>query len=205
MRTHPSGKPEAAREKGRNKPAKTPFHNVVYIIHSVKHTFHNAVYTIHNVEYRIRRHHPDFSARKAGFCSLSEQSRSRLQTKDKRSDEHPFLPVILTELFRRAGFLLPEYPVEIRQVVESALIADFGYRHGRIHQQPYSISQTDVNDIVRQAFPCAQLEETAESHPCHPHHLGKLVEPHLLLIVFADIMLHFLNPPAVGLHLDFRE
>ena len=36
-------------------------------------------------------------------------------------------PVVLTKFFRRASLLLFEDPVEVGKIIESALIADFGY------------------------------------------------------------------------------
>ena len=130
---------------------------------------------------------------------------SHNRTKKRGSDEHPFFPIVLTELFRRTILLFLEYPVEIRQIVEATFVTDLSDCHRGIHQKPCRISQPDIYDIVRQTLPGPELEEAAESHIRHPYHLGQIVQADLFLIMSIDVMLHFLDPAAVGLHLNLGE
>lgn len=57
-------------------------------------------------------------------------------------------PIILTELLRRASFLPLEHAVEIRQIIETAVIAHFSNGARGIDQQTCGETQTDIDDIV---------------------------------------------------------
>ena len=68
-----------------------------------------------------------------------------------------------------------ENTIEIRDVVEAAIIADLGYRHCAVNLFARRDSQSDVDDIIGNRFAGAQLEESAESSGCHAHQIRQLL------------------------------
>ncbi len=54
----------------------------------------------------------------------------------------------LAEHLGGIAFLLFEYTVEVRDVVETALITDLGNRRGRVDELTGGMAQTDVDHIV---------------------------------------------------------
>ena len=82
------------------------------------------------------------------------------------------LPIVFPELLRRAFFFSFKYPVEIGQVVEPTIIADFGNGPGRIYQQTCGKSQTNVYDIVGKCLASAQPEETTKGNRRHTYHVS---------------------------------
>ena len=64
------------------------------------------------------------------------------------SNDNFCLFVIVPELFRGAILLFLEDPVEIGEIVESALIADLGDRSLGVHQHTARVADTDVGNVV---------------------------------------------------------
>ena len=65
------------------------------------------------------------------------------------SDYYFLLEVRFAEFRGRAVFLTLEYAVEVGQVVEAALVANLGYRHGSVYQQARRVAKAYVDDVVR--------------------------------------------------------
>lgn len=62
---------------------------------------------------------------------------------------HMFLVVILPELRRRTPLAFLEYPVEIRDIIESAMITYLHNSHGTVGKQSSCMAKSDVDDIFR--------------------------------------------------------
>ena len=56
--------------------------------------------------------------------------------------------VDLAEHFWGLPFLLLEDAVEVRDVVESAVVADFRYGCGGVYQHPGGVAEAHVNNVV---------------------------------------------------------
>ncbi len=72
------------------------------------------------------------------------------------------LMIVLTELTWRASLLLLEDAVEVAEIVESAIKTYLADALGGIYQHAGSITQTQVDDILRDVSAGMELEETAE-------------------------------------------
>ena len=81
--------------------------------------------------------------------------------------------VHLTELPRSTSTLVFESPVEIGEIVESALITYLRNILRCVHQKPCSKAQTDVCDIFREGPVGPDAEETAERNRAHSHHVSQ--------------------------------
>ena len=139
------------------------------------------------------------------FLLLTECSYTQTVDDPLLSDNHFLLEVRLAELRGRAVFLALEYAVEVRQVVEAALVANLGYRHGGVYQQARRVAETYVDDVVRQLPARALLEEAAEGGRRHAHHVGQRVKVYFVLVVLADVLLYLLHAAAVGLEVNLGE
>ena len=60
-----------------------------------------------------------------------------------------FLVVVLPKLSRCTTLTFLEYSVEIRDVVESAMIANLHNCHSTVGKQSGSMTKSDINDIFR--------------------------------------------------------
>ena len=118
---------------------------------------------------------------------------------------HMFLVIILPELRRRTPLAFLEYSVEIRDIIESTMIANLHNSHGTVGKQSSSMAKSDVDDIFRYTLIGAQLEETAECRGCHGHETCKSLEPYLLTIVRVYVFLYFLHPATVCRHTDMSK
>ena len=114
------------------------------------------------------------------------------------SDNHLVLLVHRPEFPRRGPALGLEDAVEIGQVVEAALVADFGNVPRRVHQQPGGVAQLDVDQVVRQRPPRAELEKAAEGRRAHAHHRGQVRQLERLQVMRVDVLLDFHDPAALG-------
>lgn len=121
------------------------------------------------------------------------------------SDEDTFLLVVGSEIFGGNQLFLLEDAVEVRKIVEARLVADLRYAHGGVYQHAQGIAQADVDDVLLQAFARAELEETAERHFGHAHHVRQLAQADFFLVMLVDVVLHLLHPAAVGVLFDFGE
>ena len=104
--------------------------------------------------------------------------------------------VHLTELPRSTSTLVFESPVEIGEIVESALITDFGYILCGIHQKPCRKAQADVGNIVRKRPVRSYAEESTESNRAHPGNVCKVIQHERLRIMVIDILFYLLDTPA---------
>ena len=128
-----------------------------------------------------------------------------LITCKKISENDFFLPVVFPEFLGRAALLLLEDAVEVGQVVEPALVANLGDGHGGIDQHAGCVADADVDDIVGQGLPGAQLEEAAERSGGHADHFGHLFQTDFLLVVGIDVFLDLLDSAAVEYRFDLGE
>ena len=112
-----------------------------------------------------------------------------------RSSSHQIFlfMVIIPELLGGAVFLPLEQAVEVREVVEAAIIAYFSNGLGGIHKHTGGIAKTDVDDVVGKSLARAHTEETTEGHGSHPHQVRQLTEPYLFLEVCTDVALNPLH------------
>ena len=77
------------------------------------------------------------------------------------------LMIVLSELTWRASLLLLEDAIEVTEVIETAVEPDLADAFGSIHQHPGCITQTEVDDILRDVSACMELEESAEGTRAH--------------------------------------
>lgn len=70
--------------------------------------------------------------------------------------------IAFPELAWRASFLFLEDAVEVAEIVESAIKTYLANTLGGIYQHAGSITQTQVDDILRDISAGMELEETAE-------------------------------------------
>ena len=63
-----------------------------------------------------------------------------------------FLVIVLPELSRCTTLAFLEYSVEIRDVIESAMIANLYNSHGTVGKQSGCMTKSDINDIFRNAL-----------------------------------------------------
>ena len=114
-----------------------------------------------------------------------------------RLEDDFFLPIVFAELFGRTIFLLLENTVEVGQVVESALITDFGHGHGRVYQQAAGKTDTDIDDIIRKCLSGTELEETAERGRCHTYQVGHVLQTDFFPVIVIDVFLYLMDASAV--------
>ena len=108
------------------------------------------------------------------------------------------LPVHRAELVRSHPFAGFEDAVEIRQIVESAGIADLRDVGGGVHKGSGRVAEPYINQIGGQSLACAEPEEAAERARAHPHEACQLREGHLLGVMLVDIFLDLHHPTAFG-------
>ena len=113
--------------------------------------------------------------------------------------------IVIAEGGRRTTLLLLEDTIEVADVVESAAIANLGHTGGRVYQQTGSVSQTDINHVVRNRLARTHTEETAEGSGRHSSNIGKRLQADLLLLVLVDILLDPTYTHALGSILDISE
>ena len=113
--------------------------------------------------------------------------------------------IIAPELLGRTPFFALENAVEVRNVVETALKTDLGNRLGRIDQHTHRMTQTDLDQIIREIFPRPLGEKTAECRGTHPYKLGQLCKTYLLIIIAVDIGIDLLHAAAVRRIADAGE
>ena len=89
------------------------------------------------------------------------------------SNNCTFLPIIIPELFRRTIFLFLKDTVEVREVIEAAVITNLRDGSLRVHQHAGGVTDTDIGDIVGEGLPGPQLEETAESGRGHTYEFSQ--------------------------------
>ncbi len=75
--------------------------------------------------------------------------------------------IAFSELAWRASFLLLENAVEVAEIVESAIKTYLADTLGGIYQHAGCITQTEVDDILRDVSAGMELEETAERTAAH--------------------------------------
>ena len=63
--------------------------------------------------------------------------------------------------------------VEVREVIEAAVITNLRDGSLRVHQHAGGVTDTDIGDIVGEGLPCPQLEETAESGRGHTYEFSQ--------------------------------
>ena len=113
--------------------------------------------------------------------------------------------VILSE-FRRTAFLfLLEDAVEIAEVVEPAMEANFRDAHRRVDQHSRRRSKSHVDNVVGEVSPRVQFEKPAEGAWTHPRNVGQLRQPYFVHVVFADEVFHLQYPPTIVLNGDFSK
>ena len=86
------------------------------------------------------------------------------------------LTEILTEFRRTTPFFPLKDTVEVAQVVETTLEADFRYAPTGIDKHPRRRAEAGVDDIVGKVATCVQFKETAEGTRTHPGDVGQLVQ-----------------------------
>lgn len=122
-----------------------------------------------------------------------------------RSDDDLALVVVVAEGCGRAAFLLLEDTVEIADVVEAALVADFCHVGGGVHQKAGSMTETDVYDVVRHGLACTHTEEAAEGGWRHASNVGERLQAYLVLEVGVYVLLHVADTLALGGVLDIGK
>ena len=105
--------------------------------------------------------------------------------------------IAFAELAWRASFLLLEDAVEVAEVVESAIKTNLTDALGGIYQHAGSITQTQVDDILRNISAGMELKETAERTAAHACKRGKLRQTEFIHIVLGDEILHLQDAPAI--------
>ena len=88
---------------------------------------------------------------------------------------------VFLELFGRAVFLFLKDTVEVREVIEAAVITNLRDGSLRVHQHAGGVTDTDIGDIVGEGLPGPQLEETAESGRGHTYEFSQQVQADILL------------------------
>ena len=77
---------------------------------------------------------------------------------------------------RRNALHLLENPVEIRNIVESHLIADFCYGYLLLFQQPAGKLNAVFIEISDESLPRDFLEKDTERSAVHPHVAGNVIQ-----------------------------
>lgn len=72
--------------------------------------------------------------------------------------------VLEPELFGRISLLFPEYPVEVGDVVEAAVVGDFRDGMRGIDQHAAGMADADIGEAVDKPGSRFLLEKAAESH-----------------------------------------
>ena len=78
-----------------------------------------------------------------------------------------FFVIVLPKLGRCTSPALLEDSVEIGDIVEPAVIAYLHYSHRTVSQQSRSMTEANVNNVLRYTLGCTELEEAAEC--CRRH------------------------------------
>ena len=110
---------------------------------------------------------------------------------------HLVLLVHRPEFPRRHPALGLEDAVEIGQVVEAAFVADFRDVPRRVDEHAGGVSQFDIDQIIGQRPPGAELKESAEGRRTHPHHVGQVCQVDRFRVVLVDILLHLQDAPTL--------
>ena len=111
----------------------------------------------------------------------------------------------VAEVGRGAPLALLEDAVEVGDIVEARLVTDLDHRHGGIDQEAGSVTETDVDDIVREGAARPDFEEPTEGGRSHASHIGDRRETHLLTEMLVDVVLHLTDAATVGRCLDGGE
>ena len=121
------------------------------------------------------------------------------------SNNHLVLAVVFAERLWRHTFLALEDAVEVRHIVETAVITNLGYRHGGINKFARRYAKPDVDDVFRYGLASTQLEKSAECRRSHAHDVGERLQPDVGIVMPVDVLFHFLHPAAVGTDLDMGK
>ncbi len=95
----------------------------------------------------------------------------------------------------RHACFLPEYPREMRQVVEPDRIADFRHALLRMFKQPASRIQTVSRDELRKSHPLATLEPGTERRMVHARFRRNIIQRNMMDIMFHHIRADLLHAP----------
>jgi len=91
-----------------------------------------------------------------------------LKNKDGRKlNENARSGKTFTEFPWRTAFFLFEYPVEIRDIIEPAMIGDFGNRVRGINQDAARMTQSDLRQAINKCIARPLSEKSAERNITH--------------------------------------
>ena len=76
---------------------------------------------------------------------------------------HMFLVVVLSEFCRRTPFTFLEDTIEIRDIVETTMIANLYNRHSAIGKQSGCMTKTNINDIFRNTLVCLNAVDVMDT------------------------------------------
>ena len=83
------------------------------------------------------------------------------------SYDHVLFVIVLAELSRSASSSFFEDTVEVRDIVEATAVANLHHSHSAIGKHTSGMTQSNVNDIFRDAFPRSKLKESAKGSRRH--------------------------------------
>jgi hypothetical protein len=115
-----------------------------------------------------------------------------------RSDKNSHFAVIFPEFFWGQSFTLFKNPVEVGEIVESAVKTNFRNGLVGIYQVTGGYPQAEVIQIFNVVFACAFFHKTAEGHFRHVDIRGHIREAKFLPVVFVKIVDDLAHPSALG-------
>lgn len=117
----------------------------------------------------------------------------------------PCTGIIITEFLWRAAVFVLENPVEIRKVIEPALVRNFRDRVGSIDQRAGSMAEPDFVQTFNKSFAGSFFNKPAERNFGHSRQLRYNFQIYFLVVIIAHMGKYFFNPPAVVINLFIRK
>lgn len=108
--------------------------------------------------------------------------------------DHFLFAVVFSELCRRHPFSFFEDTVEVRQVVESAGVADLGNRLRGVDQKADGEAEADVGQEIDEALTGALFDKPAERRFAHIDEGRHVGETDLVLVVAVEVFDDFSDP-----------
>ena len=95
------------------------------------------------------------------------------------------------------SFLLLEDADEVGQVIEPAIVTDFGDTRGGVRQHAAGLGDAQVGDVLDKGGVGLLLEEVAEGRLGHVDQLCHVLQLHGFFIVCFEVFADFGDPPAL--------
>lgn len=114
------------------------------------------------------------------------------------SHDHFVFAIVFPKDLRRTTLFIFETAVEIRDVVETAIVTYLHDRHGAVDEFASGESEPRIDDVIGNGPARSQFEESAESRRRHARHIGEFAKPNRLPVILGDELLDLVHATRIA-------